>query len=106
MIILSKKFKHEDQDFEIFIKYDEVEKQPVEVKNINLHTHGHWYPVGTIMSKFFKDAVWALIVGTDWEAVKKETEHKPKLSDSIHPVMAMALRPFLVTGGDLKETYN
>jgi hypothetical protein len=107
MIILSKKFSHEEQQFEIFIKYDEVAKQPVEVKSIALQLNYRWYAVGTIMTKFFKDAVWTLINETDWEKVRMEQEqNKHKLSDLIHPVMEAALRPFVVTGGDVKEIYN
>lgn len=104
MIILSKKFPHAGQDFEIFVKYDEEAKLPIEVKGINLHTHGNWYPVGIIMDKFFKVAVWNLVTCTDWEEVRKELEadKTDKLSDLLHPVMAGALRPFLVNGGEVK----
>jgi hypothetical protein len=107
MIILNKKFAHAGQDFDIFIKYDEGEKKPVEVKNIMLHTHGNWYPVGTIMNKFFKDAVWQLITETDWEEVRREMEADTnKISDMLHPVMTAALRPFIVTGGEAKTINN
>lgn len=107
MIILSQKFQHEDQDFEIFVKYDEESKRPIEVKHINLHTHGNWYPIGTIMTKFFKEAVWKLILETDWEKVREEQDRKRQsLSNLLHPVMAMALNPFIVTGREVKETYN
>lgn len=106
MIVLSQKFQYADQDFEIFVKYDEVAKQPIEVKNINLHTHGNWYPVGTIMTKFFKDAVWKLITETDWEAVRIEKEKAPTIADFIHPILQIAASPFLVAGDKVKETYN
>lgn len=104
MIILNKKFPHNGQDFEIFVKYDEELKRPIEVKSISLHTHGNWYPVGNIMNKFFKDAVWQLIVETKWEEARKEMEadKSNKLSDILDPVIAGALRPFVVTGGELK----
>lgn len=104
MIILSKKFPHDGQDFEIFIKYDEVAKQPIEVKSIQLHTHGNWYPVGNIMTKFFKDAVWVLVMSTNWEKVREEMEadKKDRLSDILHPVMQEALRPFMINDGELK----
>lgn len=104
MIILSQKFPHEGQSFEIFVKYDEATNQAVEIKNITLHTHCGWYPVGSIMTKFFKDRVWELIRGTDWEAIYKElTNPAPKktesLLDNIHPVMQEMLRPHLLPGG-------
>jgi hypothetical protein len=100
MIILSQKFGHGGQDFEIFIKYDEVEKVPVEVKNIMLHTHGNWYPVGSIMTKFFKDAVWQLITQTNWEDVRKEMENdRNSLLRNIHPIMQEMLRPHLLPCG-------
>lgn len=111
MIILSQKFAHEGQDFEIFVKYDAETNQAVEIKNITLHTHCGWYPVGSIMTKFFKDRVWELIMGTDWEAIYKDlTNPAPKkkesLLDNIHPVMQGALKPFLVTGGELKTIFH
>jgi hypothetical protein len=104
MIVLNKKFPHGGQDFEIFVKYDEEAKSPIEVKNITMHTHGNWYPIGSIMDKFFKEAVWKLVTGTDWEEIRKETEAKniKQLTDNLNPVMAGALRPFLVDGGELK----
>jgi len=107
MIILNKRFVHEAQDFEMFIKYDEVEKTPLEVKNIMLHTHGNWFPVGNIITKFFKDAVWALITETNWEEVRAEMEGNTlNLSHTLHPVFEQALRPFLIIGEEVKETYN
>lgn len=107
MIVLNKKFVHEAQDFEIFVKYDEVEKKPVEVKSINLHTHGNWYPVGNIMTRFFKYAIWALIIETDWESVRAEMEGNTlNLSHTLHPVFEQALAPFMIIGETEKETYN
>lgn len=99
MIILSKKFPHGGQDFEIFIKYDEEAKKPIEVKNINLHTHGRWYPVGGIMDKYMKDAVWQLIIETDWEAVRVELQgrfakYREVLGD-LHPVILSVFGPFV-----------
>jgi hypothetical protein len=94
MIILSQKFVHEDQDFEISVKYDKVLKKVLEVKNIVIHTHGNWYPVGNIMTKFFKEAVQKLIDQTDWEAICKEySEPAPR---KIHPICEQALRPFKI----------
>jgi hypothetical protein len=107
MMILSKKFPHEAQEFEIFIKYDEVNKQFEEVKNITLRKNGRWYPVGNIMTKLFAEAVCKLITTTDWEEVREEQEqNKHKLSDLLHPVMAMTLNPFVVTGGEVRDVYN
>jgi hypothetical protein len=110
MIILSKKFEHDSQDFEIFIKYDEVAKRPIEVKNIMLHTHGNWYPMGGIMTMFFKEAVWKLIMETKWEVVRAELEKQFKpykeLLGDLHPVIQSVFGPFVVTGGDIKETYH
>lgn len=110
MIILSQTFAHNDQDFEIFVKYDEVSNQVLEVKSIMLHTHGTWYPVGSIMDKFFKEAIWKLIKGTNWETIYNEfVNPKPKkaesLIDTLHPVMQESLSPFMVTGGDLKTVH-
>jgi hypothetical protein len=99
MIILSKKFPHDGQDFEIFVKYDEVEKQPIEVKSIQLHTHGNWYPIGTLMTRFFKDAVWQLVTETNWEKVREEFEGNHSKLNNIHPVMQEMLRPHLLPGG-------
>lgn len=83
MIILSKKFAHEKQDFEIFVKYDKELQLPIEVKNITLHTHGNWYPVGNIFDKFLHDAIWKLINETDWISICKEIcEPAPK---RLHP---------------------
>jgi hypothetical protein len=98
MIVLSQQFQHEDQSFEIFVKYDEVNKQPVEVKSINLRTNGRWYPVGNIMTKLFKDAVWNLITETDWEKVRLESE-KNYLLKNVHSVFQTLLRPHLLLGG-------
>jgi hypothetical protein len=72
VIILSQKFAYNEQAFEIFVKYDIVLQKAIEVKHINLQTHGTWYPVGTIMDKFFKDAIWKLINETSWPAIYKE----------------------------------
>lgn len=99
MIILSQKFSHEGQDFEIFVKYDEVAKVPVEVKNIMLRTHGNWYPVGSIMTKYFKDAVWQLVTETNWEEVRQEFERSPSQLDNLHPVFQKLLQPHLLPGG-------
>lgn len=105
MIILNKKFPHGGQDFEIFVKYDEEAKLPIEVKSISLHTHGNWYPVGNLMDKFFKEAVWQLVTSTNWEIVREEMEpdRSKQLTDNLNPVMAGALRPFLVSGGEVKS---
>lgn len=106
MIILSKQFPHEGQAFEIFVKYDQVEMRPVEVKCINIQLHGRWYPIGSLMTRFFKDAVWRLIMEIDWEQVRIEKENAPTLADFIHPIFQIAASPFLVTGGEVKEIYN
>jgi hypothetical protein len=101
MIILSKKFPHDGQEFEIFVKYDDVKQKPVEVKNINLFLRGSWYPVGSIMTKFFKDAVWELITKTDWETIRIELQtqcakYREVLGD-LHPVMLSVFGPFVTT---------
>ncbi len=98
MIILSKQFPHEGQAFEIFVKYDEVAKLPVEVKSINVQLHGKWYPIGSIMTKFFKEAVWKLIKETDWEKVREKQE-RSSLLKNLHPVFRQLLQPHLLPGG-------
>jgi hypothetical protein len=97
MIILSQIFQHDKQAFEIFVKYDEVEKRPIEVKSICMHTNGRSYPVGNIMTKLFSEDVKKLIAETDWEKVRAEHE-RDSLLKNIHPVMQQLLRPHLLPG--------
>lgn len=107
-MILSKKFPHNGQDLEIFVKYDVDAKKPIEVKHIILHTHGRSYPIGNLLNKYFKDTIWQLVCETNWEAVKKdfEDDYFNNIEASVKllpPAIGSALRPFLITGGPVRE---
>lgn len=108
IVLLSKKFDHDDQDFEIYVKYDTEVKQPIEVKHILMHTHGRSYPTGNLFNKYFKEAIEKLVAETDWETIRKEFQdsYADNIEASIKllpPAIGSALRPFLIHGGPVKE---
>lgn len=72
MIILSRILPHDNQEFDIRVKYDPATQTVLEIKGIFVHTHGNWYPIGNLMHKYFREAVEKLIAETDWVKIYNE----------------------------------
>lgn len=96
MIILDNTYRLNGQALQIFVKYDEVKHQVMDVKNIILHSHGHSIPVGTLLIQFCKDDILKMVFGTDWRPICAEFLN-PKSSPraNIHPTIEQALQPFI-----------